>query len=342
MQVTTPAPIPTGLLYSRHQRFAASRLLLSPPTFHLIAHLFTALTTSPPDPSHTPLAISLVVDLAAHIKARTGYKDCDPACPTLLITLLQRPLLPLLLPREPDLAYQWCQQLLSHLSHLPPDLPEDLSFIPTLTPVLRRMSYGRRPRRWLTLLMRDELRRGGRPTITCRVLLAHAWFTHGGHLQAIRLYHQALHLLQARGDAQGKRLRADLHLFISLCLLHRGQSTSSRLKPNQRMNQPSQVVRALAYLAVYYRMHDGRGGESDWNVGRWYQTAGMAQQARIHYQRILTHAGRAVVEKKKGKGKEEEESKVDYSRRAAEALALLYKRSGNEELAQRLYEEFCS
>ena len=179
--------------------------------------------------------------------------------------------------------------------------------------------------------------------MTCRVLLGHAWFSHSGYLQALRLYHQALVLVRDRGDEQGKRVRAELHLYISLCLLYRGQSASSRLKPEERMHQPALVLRALAYLAVYYRMHDGAGGEKDWHVARWYHSAGMAQQARIHYQRVLTHAGRVDAEaEKSSRAGVGERAKVDYCRRAAEALALLYKRSGNEELAQRLYDEYCS
>ena len=337
-----PSPVVSGLQYSRRHRSAASRVLLSVSGFQLVAYVVNALCSSS-DPAHPAQAVTLVLKLKSHLASKHGFPDAfDRGCPRLLVTTLQRPCIPYLYRTDIEQAYAFCQALLQAQLATgekdDEDVEEDVTAMPLIASVLRGMDDGglnRRVRRWLIILVKRE-KEGMRRSAMLRVVLGHSWHMHQGYAIAIRLYHQGLMLLDQRRSQEGvRRMRADTAFAIALALLHLGLSASSRITREQRSHQPAQLLRALAYLTVYERSHDGNPAERAWNVGRWYHAAGMTAHARRWYERALSESRR--------KGDEgEAQGEVDYCRRAAESLALIYKHSGNEELAQRLYADYCS
>ena len=367
-RVQFAAPVPEDQLTRKH-RVAASRLLLSRAAFQTASYVVTALSStssasSAPSASaaarsaNVETAVQLVGDLSTHFLLKRTYSILDADCPRLLFGTLYKQCIPLLLAMDQtQQAYSYCQQMFDKQNNaiapaasstaastaaaadVAAGVEEDLDVAEVVGAVLRRAGYPRKVRRWLTTL-RDKGSNGH--DVTVRVLLAHSWYSHRGYHTAAVLYHQALALLHAlpphrHHSADYRRLVPALHLHLSLALLHRALSTSSRMKPTQRQQQTAQLLRSLAYVTAYRRSGVGGGAVGAWNVGRWYQAARWDGQAVRWYEKVLAmeegegeEAGGGVV----GCGV------MDVKKRAAECLALIYKRSGNELLAARLYAEY--
>ena len=366
-----PAPVSVSQhdQLTRKHRVAASRLLLSGAAFQTASYVMTALSshsapksasasaaTATAQPEHVDTAVQLVSDLSAHFLLKRSYTSFESDCPRLLFGTLYKQCIPLLLAIDQTTqAYSYCQLMFDKPSSVvtsaassttavsaPVAVDEDLEVVEVVGAVLRRMGYPRKVRRWLTML-HDKAKGSSGHDVAVRVLLAHSWYAHRGSITAVSLYHQALAMMRAMNKhrqqaADWQRLHATLHLYLSLALLHRATSVSSRMKPPQRQQQTSQLLRSLAYITAYHSSATAHTALiRAWNVGRWHQAARYDAQAARWYERVL------AMEDVDGDGDERESvgaGRVHVKRRAAECLALIYKRSGNELLAARLYSEY--
>ena len=341
---------------TRNQRVAASRLLLSRAAFQTTAYVVKALSSRPAlivptalvvpassgaaQSAHLHTAVQLVGDLSTHYQLKRAYSTLDADCPRLMFGALYKLCVPLLLALDQThQAYSYCQQMLDrHNSAEAAD--EDLDVAEVVGAVLRRMGYPRKVRRWLTILRE----KGSGHEVAVRVLLAHSWYSHRGCNTAARLYHQALALMLAMGKQRQQatdwqRMRGSLYLYLSFTLLHRALSVSSRMKPHQKQQQPAQLLRSLAYITAYHgNAATHTAAVRAWNVGRWHQAARYDAQATRWYERVLDMEEEAESEEAEVGGVAA--GRLNVRRRAAECLALVYKRSGNEALAARLYAEY--
>ena len=367
LPVAPVAPLTNQL--TRKHRVAASRLLLSRAAFQIASYVVKALSSrSAPaalsvasvssvsgtaQPANLYTAVQLVGDLSTHFQLKRTYSFFDADCPRLLFGTLYKQCIPLLLALDQtQQAYSYCQHIFDKVnspatSDTSPAtavpiaaVDEDLDVVEMIGPVLRRMGYPKKVRRWLTIA-RNKGSSGH--DVTVRVLLAHSWYSHRGYNTAACLYHQALAMMlgmsrERQKAADWQRLQATLYLYLSLALLHRALSVSSRMKPHQRQQQTAQLLRSLAYISAYHTKATAHTAAiRAWNVGRWHQAARHDAQAARWYEKVLSM---------KEMESEEDESdavgggRVNVKRRAAECLALVHKRSGNELLAARLYAEY--
>ena len=359
------APLPAQL--ARKHRVAASRLLLSRAAFQTAVYVVKALS-SPSAPSvasaasvsattqsaNLYIAVQLVSDLSTHFQLKRTYSSFDAECPRLLFGPLYEQCIPLLLALDQtQQAYSYCQHIFDK-QNIPAALSaassttaatdvavdKDLNVVEVVGAVLRRMGYPKKVRRWLTIAREKS----SGHDVAVRVLLAHSWYSHRGYNTAAGLYHQALAMMRAMPQqrqqaADWQRLQATLYLYLSLALLHRALSVSSRMKLLQRQQQSAQLLRSLAYLTAYHNnatVHTA--AKRTWNVGRWHQAARYDAQAARWYERVLGMAEEAASGEDEGGGVGG--VRLNVKRRAAECLALVYKRSGNEMLAARLYAEY--
>ena len=365
--------VSSSVQLTRKHRVAASRLLLTGAAFQITSYVVSALSSrsapsvaAPSVPSASAAAqsanlytaVQLVGDLSTHLQLKRTYSAIDADCSRLLFGTLYKQCIPLLLTiDQTQQAYSYCQHMFDKQNATAASAvastatasaatdvagDEDLEVVEVIGAVLRRMGYPKKVRRWLTLA-RGKVSSGHE--VVVRVLLAHSWYEHRGYNTAASLYHQALAMLagmakQRQQSADWKRLQATVHLHLSLALLHRALSISSRTKPHQRQQQTAQLLRSLAYITAYHAEPAANTAAiRAWNVGRWHQAARYDAQAARWYERVLAmHEVDSTEDEADGVGA----GRLNVKRRAAECLALIYKRGGNELLAARLYSEYGS